>query len=328
MKKRLALIVVVSLAVVLVLAPSVGSAVNTIRCQRRDGIAVWSTRQSFMIPLGNFEVVCPDGSGTINHWIPHQLVDDGTVAVAFSPDGTQVAFASFGDPRSSTGVTIYVMNTDGSDISQLLSMGYDTPHLAWSPNGKLLAFDGLLPSGFGVHVVDLNCIQAKSSCAAATTYLGEGTAPNWSPDGETIAFEMNMPQKRGTADYDLWVMNADGSNRIDLTPDEFQAWNPAWSPDGQWIAFEYSRNPRGIYLIKPDGSDLTYLTNGIKPAWSPDSRNVVFASDRDSNGREIGWFDSIIPVQSLYMIERNGSMTTRLTHNDSEFIRYFTWLPQ
>jgi Tol biopolymer transport system component len=328
MKKRIALVVVISLALVLVLAPSIGSAVNTIRCQRHDGIAVWSTRQSFIVPLGNFEVVCPDGSGTISHWIPHQLADDGTVAIAFSPDGSQVAFASFGDPRNSTGVNIYVMNTDGSEISHLLSMGYDVPHLAWSPNEKRLAFDGLLPSGFGIHIADLNCIQAQSNCAAATTYLGEGTEPSWSPDGERIAFEMNMGSRPEASDYDLWVMDADGSNRIDLTPDGFQALTPAWSPDGQLIAFEYSRNPRGIYAMRPDGSGLTFLADGIKPAWSPNSRNVVFVSDRDSNGRRIGWFDSIIPVQSLYMIERDSGMTTRLTHNDSEFIRYFTWLPK
>jgi Tol biopolymer transport system component len=328
MKKRIVLIVVVSLAVVLVLAPGIDSAVNSIRCQRHDGIAVRSTRQSFMIPLDNFEVICPDGSGTINHWIPHQLTDDATVAIAFSPDGTQVAFASYGDPRSSTGMNIYVMNTDGSEISQLLSMGYDTPHLAWSPNGKLLAFDCLLSSDFGIHVVSLDCIRIQSNCAAATTYLGEGTEPSWSPDGAKIAFQMNMAQKHGTADYDLWVMDADGSNRIDLTPDEFQAWSPAWSPDGQLIAFEYSRDPQGIYVMRPDGSGRTFLTDGSEPAWSSDSRNVVFVSDRDSNGRGIGWFDSIFPVQSLYMIEHDSGITTRLTHNDSEFIRYFTWLPK
>ncbi len=328
MRKRIALIFVISLVLVLVLAPSIGSAVNTIRCQHHDRMAVWSSRQNFILPLGNFDVVCADGSGPINQWIPHQLIEYGTVAVAFSPDGTRVAYASLGDPRSSAGVNIYVMNADGTEISRLLSVGNHSPHLAWSPDGKLLALDGNLPSGFGIYVVDPDCVKASADCVVMAKHLGDGIEPNWSPTGDKIAFEMNVGKGPEAFDYDIWVMDADGSNRVDLTPDEFQSLTPAWSPNGQLIALEYSRNPRGIYVMRPDGSDLTFLTDGSAPAWSTDGRNIIYISDRDSNGRKIGQFDSIIPVQSLYMIQRDSGAITRLTHNDSELILYYTWLPK
>ena len=326
--KRTALIAIIGFALVLVLIPSIGSAVNTARCQNRDRIAVWSTRQSLVLPLGNFEVVCADGSGAISHWIPHQLTDDGTVAIAFSPDGAQVAFASFGNPRSSTDVSIYVMNTDGSEIARLLSMGYDTPRLAWSPNGKLLAFDGRLSAGYGIYVVNLDCIHVQSSCAAIASYLGEGTNPSWSPNGDKIVFEMIKDRRADISDYDVWTMDANGANRINLTPDEFQEYDPAWSPDGQTIAFYSSQSPRGIYVIRPDGSGLTFLTEGNNPAWSPDSRSLLFVTDRNSNGKEIQLSDSYFPVEALYMIDRDSKITTQLTHNDNELIRHFTWLPK
>jgi Tol biopolymer transport system component len=51
--------------------------------------------------------------------------------------------------------------------------------------------------------------------------------------------------------------------------------DPTWSPDGQWIAYTYS--PGHIYLMKRDGTEAHYLTDGELPSWSPDSRRIVFS---------------------------------------------------
>jgi Tol biopolymer transport system component len=48
-----------------------------------------------------------------------------------------------------------------------------------------------------------------------------------------------------------------------------------WSPDGQWIA--YTVAPNGIFLMKPDGTEAHYLTEGNNPSWSPDSRRIAFS---------------------------------------------------
>jgi TolB protein len=77
-------------------------------------------------------------------------------------------------------------------------------------------------------------------------------------------------------------MNADGTNLLPLLIDGENA-SPAWSPSGEWIAFVSTRGGESnIYLVKPDGTNLSCLTceiegSQVSPAWSPDSGSIVFA---------------------------------------------------
>ena len=102
----------------------------------------------------------------------------------------------------------------------------------------------------------------------------------WSPDGSKIAFESGAVNK-----IDTWVMNADGSNMINLTNKPGNYMGAIWSPNGSKIAFEYSKlgEKGNIYIINTDGSNMTNLTNSITdncyfPTWSPDGSKIAFES--------------------------------------------------
>ena len=74
-------------------------------------------------------------------------------------------------------------------------------------------------------------------------------SPSWSPDGRRIAFQSDVDE-----DWEIFVMNADGSGVTQLTDNE--AWNltPSWSPDGRRIAFQSLRDgDREIYVMNADG---------------------------------------------------------------------------
>ncbi len=110
--------------------------------------------------------------------------------------------------------------------------------------------------------------------------FNEGAA--WSPDGRSIAF---MSRSRSILNSRIYVVQADGSQRVQLTDGTRYDLNPVWSPDGTRIAFNSrlrdSRESR-IYTMAPDGSQIRAISTPIDmgwhstPAWSPDGTQMAF----------------------------------------------------
>lgn len=90
--------------------------------------------------------------------------------------------------------------------------------------------------------------------------------PAWHPSGEQIAFTSNR-----TREWNIYTMNADGSNQQRITNNPHGDFNPCWSPDGQYIAFDRKdeHGQYNIFIMRPDGSDIQQLTTdgGREPDW-------------------------------------------------------------
>lgn len=104
----------------------------------------------------------------------------------------------------------------------------------------------------------------------------------FTPDGRIVydALDNNRP--------DIWIMNADGSNRQQLTPNEFYDYEPQVSADGRFIVFTSDRTGESkIWRMNPDGSNPTLLTNvsgaAFSPVISPDSTTVWFRWNKEGN---------------------------------------------
>ena len=135
---------------------------------------------------------------------------------------------------------------------------------------------------------------------------GDGDAedrmPAVSPDGTKVAFASD----RGGTD-EIYVMDADGSDPVNITNNTTYDTAPSWSPDGSKIAIQSM--PDGtdneVVVMGSDGANPTNLTNDeaddYDPAFSPDGRRIVFSSNRDGD-------------QELYaMNAADGANVTRLT---------------
>ncbi len=126
----------------------------------------------------------------------------------------------------------------------------------WSPDGKVIAYD----SDYGLHLTSPDGTIGGQfydrSLYALSTDVRD-TSPAWSPDGSKIAFMFNQHDHQ-----EIYVMNADGSNRVRLTHEKPFAGrppnnvSPAWSPDSRHIAFFTDRNGKWeLYVMNADGSD-------------------------------------------------------------------------
>jgi Tol biopolymer transport system component len=134
----------------------------------------------------------------------------------------------------------------------------------WSPDpstgsgqrGKVIAYD----SDYGLHLTATDGSIGGQSYDRSRDALStdvRDTSPAWSPDGSKIAFMFKQHDH-----WEIYVMNADGSNRLRLTHEELFAprppnnVSPAWSPDNRHIAFFTDRNGKWeLYVMNADGSN-------------------------------------------------------------------------
>lgn len=113
-----------------------------------------------------------------------------------------------------------------------------------------------------------------------------GPSPTPTPIGGgngRIAFSSNRE-----GNFDIYVMNVDGSEPVRLAQTTSNNFPPAWSPDGTRLVYTSDRDGNvEIYVMNADGSGQTRLTNSPGndqfPAWSPDGRLIAFQSDRNGS---------------------------------------------
>lgn len=211
---------------------------------------------------------------------------------AWSPDGRYLAYFVYGDvsdspgfgapSRPSAGIKIEILDTQTFQTRQLDNL--PTPGgqaLAWSPNGRYLAFDATQGEGFQAFSTDtLMLVHTDGSDPTPIAQWGAGRIEQiaWSPDSRQIAAVVSTITNLTTGGWQagtpsLWVVNADNSNLRKLTFSDSE--QPSWAPDGQRLVFA-SPDDNALMIAnttaQPNAA-LQAITLGIPslfaPCWSP-----------------------------------------------------------
>jgi len=160
----------------------------------------------------------------------------------WSPDGRSIVFQHL----DTTGASLWIMRSDGSQRRQLTPAGMDAGAPDWSPNGRRIVFqspdetpDDQTPQQLYTIHPDGSRLTQITHYQPTTGLLVKTNGPRWSPDGQKIVFAHLDSRTTIGPDQlhhaDLFVMQPDGSRiqQINATPekDNTPAWGPAPRPD-------------------------------------------------------------------------------------------------
>jgi TolB protein len=238
---------------------------------------------------------------------------------AFSADGLRIAYIL--RPANADKYQLFVMNADGSGARSLTGTETDVRTPAFAPDGKSIIYTANTQAMTVTHEpgdqIFITSIEGGNA-RQLTKNNFQNTDPVFSPDGSFIAFKRAL-RHRGRSmggytwdQWDVYVMNSDGTNERRLTSKEFNYTStPRFTPDGKRLVFsadlsQFEIDNKGVKSLKSSNTDLFFvdlnrsgelgmLTDNAhapskdssnnkplssQPTISPDGSRIVYISDR------------------------------------------------
>jgi Tol biopolymer transport system component len=273
----------------------------------------------------------------------------------WSPDGRQIAFVR----TSGSSAAIYTVPSLGgqerrvTDVSGLVWWNVQfVPALAWSPDGRWLAFgekpDGDTPSR--VVRISLDTRERQPLTTPPPDTQGD-LYPSYSPDGSRLAFVRSGSGRLG--DWDVWVLGRDEAAPRRVTREGYDACrNPVWTSDGSEIlfttgwgdlsiqrvrvaggepqpvfgvgtAFPSIRSHRAVYQrVTPPPQSIWRAPGRTNPLRTREPEKLIASNQTDGNpayspdGRKIAFHSDRSGVLNIWVCDSEGQSPVQVTSLD------------
>ncbi|RMH39043.1 MAG: hypothetical protein D6689_17795 [Deltaproteobacteria bacterium] len=251
--------------VYVLMLPTGGSELRVASAELRDGRPVFGTgREEFSKSI----------KGSYDIWPSWDVDGEG---VFFASNRSQNSFNLWYKRRESRGYTQLTFHSLGYTCGAGRYDGCGAYGPAVSKDGNKIVYyvsNRENEAGASIWMIDRD---GKSA-----TEMGSGEMPRFSHDGSKIVFV----KKDSAGDKQIWIMDADGGNRVQLT-DQYRNIEPAWHPSGQRIVFVSDRSGNwDIWELELGSARMRQLTNYLgadrTPVYTPDGKLLLFSSSRGS----------------------------------------------
>ena len=213
---------------------------------------------------------------------------------------------------------IFITDVYAGNMTQLTKNKWIDFNPSISPDAKKLSFVSDRNGNRDIYIVELEWLdgytQWKGNNLINLTDSKENDwTPVFSPIENKIAFSTYFPENDN---YDIFIMNDDGSNKQNLTNTSMYEKFPQFSPDGSYIIYQgWQKGKMEIFFLGLLDKNIINMTRNAKSddiishgnAFSPDGQTIVFTSERDGN-------------RNIYKMKINGSDLEQMTI--SEFDDY------
>lgn len=202
-------------------------------------------------------------------------------------------------------------------VGASLALGQGVGNAAFPGQNGTIAYTCFFDGGVRSEICVGNVDGSNARQLTTGSTFGNDRAA-WSPDGSKIVFERR--QSSQCCATDLFVMNANGNNLIQLTNTPAIESGPAWSPGGDKIVFGRDDGQQSQLFVLTLATLATQpvpgTVDGSYPAWSPDGSKIAFSSFAE--GDESCEFGPCQPSAEVVVIPANGGSPVNITeHNEA-----------